>query len=73
VLASVFSAHGSYFSPEAYVQGLVPAVWVGAAVVAVSAVAAVFIPRRVVGQVPNPASEQAGAQVGAAEEAGAAS
>ena len=73
MLASVFSAHGSYLSPELYVQGLVPAVWVGAAVVAVSAVAAVFIPRRVVGQVPEAGAETMVAQVGAAEEAGAAS
>ena len=68
VLASVFSAHGSYFTPETYVQGLVPAVWVGAAVVAVSAVAAVFIPRRVVGQVPETAGEPAAAQIGSPEE-----
>ena len=68
VLASVFSANGSYLSPETYVQGLVPAVWVGAAVVAVSAVAAVFIPRRVVGQVPEAAGEPAVAQIGAPEE-----
>ena len=73
VLASVFSANGSYLSPELYVQGLVPAVWAGAAVVAVSAVAAVFIPRRVVGQVPEPGAEPMVAQVGAPEEAGAAS
>jgi len=52
VLAAVFTANGSYFSPQAYVDGLVPAVWVGAAVVAVAAVAALFIPNHVVGQVP---------------------
>ena len=51
VLAAVFTAHGSYFNPQAYVNGLVPAVWLGAAVVAVAAVAALFIPNRVVGQV----------------------
>ncbi len=51
VLAAVFSANGSYFDPQAYVDGLVPAVWVGAAVVAVAAVVALFIPNRVVGQV----------------------
>ena len=32
VLASVFTAHGSYASHAAFVAGLVPAVWVGAAV-----------------------------------------
>jgi MFS family permease len=49
VLASVFSANGSYTSPAAYVNGLVPAVWVGAAVVAIGAVVALAIPGRVAG------------------------
>src|SRR4051812_39260800 len=31
VLATVFSAHGGFSSPQAYVDGLIPAVWVGAA------------------------------------------
>src|SRR3954471_2707748 len=35
VLASVFSANGGYTSPQAFVDGMVPAVWVGAAVLAV--------------------------------------
>ena len=47
VLASVFSANGSYVSPQAYVDGLVPAVWVGAVAVAVAAVVALAIPARV--------------------------
>jgi EmrB/QacA subfamily drug resistance transporter len=46
VLASVFSAYGSYQSPQAYVTGLVPAVWIGAAIVAVGAVVALAIPSR---------------------------
>jgi EmrB/QacA subfamily drug resistance transporter len=46
VLASVFSSSGGYESGQAFVDGLVPAVWVGAIVVALGAVAAVFIPRR---------------------------
>src|SRR5690242_21522178 len=29
VLASVFSANGSFASPQAFVDGMVPAVWVG--------------------------------------------
>jgi EmrB/QacA subfamily drug resistance transporter len=52
VLAAIFTANGSYTSPQAYVEGLIPAVWFGAAVVAVSAVAALFIPRHVRGEVP---------------------
>ena len=46
VLASVFSSYGGYESGQAYVDGLVPAVWVGAVVVGLGAVAALFIPRK---------------------------
>ena len=53
VLASVFSANGSYASPQAFVDGMVPAVWLGAAVVAVAAVAALAIPRRVAAGLPR--------------------
>jgi EmrB/QacA subfamily drug resistance transporter len=44
VLASVFSAAGGYGSPQAYVDGLVPAIWVGAAVLFAGALAALLIP-----------------------------
>ncbi|HXV58458.1 MAG TPA: DHA2 family efflux MFS transporter permease subunit [Gaiellaceae bacterium] len=50
VLASVFASYGGYESGEAYVDGLVPAVWVGAVVVGLGALAALLIPRR-----PRPA------------------
>jgi EmrB/QacA subfamily drug resistance transporter len=46
VLASVFSSYGGYQSGQAFVDGLGPAVWVGAIVVALGAVAALFIPRK---------------------------
>ncbi len=46
VLASVFASSGSYASPTEYVDGLVPAVWVGAAIVAVGAVLALLLPGR---------------------------
>lgn len=46
VLAAVFSANGDYGSPTAYVAGLQPAIAVGAIVVALGAVAALFIPAR---------------------------
>jgi EmrB/QacA subfamily drug resistance transporter len=45
VLGAVFSARGGYTSGTAFVSGLVPAVWVGAAVVAVAAAAALLLPR----------------------------
>jgi MFS family permease len=45
VLASVFSAHGSYASPEAFTGGLVSALPVGAAFLAVGALLALLVPR----------------------------
>ncbi|NUS45082.1 MAG: DHA2 family efflux MFS transporter permease subunit [Mycobacteriaceae bacterium] len=47
VLASVFAEYGSYVSPAAYVDGLIPAIWTGSAVVAAAAVAAAMLPRRI--------------------------
>lgn len=44
VLASVFSHVGGYQSPDAFVDGTTTAVYVGAAVVAVGALAAFAIP-----------------------------
>ncbi|MEV6597749.1 MFS transporter [Actinoplanes sp. NPDC051346] len=46
VLASVFSEYGGYTSPQSYVDGAVPAVLVGAAIIAVGAVVATRLPRR---------------------------
>ena len=43
VLASVFSHYGSFASPQDYVDGLLPAVWIGAAVIAVAAISALWI------------------------------
>jgi EmrB/QacA subfamily drug resistance transporter len=43
-LASVFSSSGSYDSPASYVAGLMPAVVVGAVVVAVGAVLTLWLP-----------------------------
>ncbi len=44
VLATVFSSHGSYASPHAFVSGLVPAMWVGVAVLAGGALIALALP-----------------------------
>jgi EmrB/QacA subfamily drug resistance transporter len=44
VLATVFSGAGGFESPQAYVDGLIPAVWVGAAVLAVGALVALMVP-----------------------------
>jgi EmrB/QacA subfamily drug resistance transporter len=46
VLASVFSSYGDYTSHAAFVDGLRPAVTVGAAIIAVGAVVALWLPSR---------------------------
>jgi EmrB/QacA subfamily drug resistance transporter len=62
VLASVFSAHGSYASPAAYNSGLTAAVWVGVAVLAAGALIALLVPRQ--GAVTGPARRSAPARRG---------
>jgi EmrB/QacA subfamily drug resistance transporter len=44
VLATVFTSHGSYLSPHSFVAGMTPALWVGAAVLAVGALIATVFP-----------------------------
>ena len=44
VLATVFTSHGGYGSPQAFVDGLVPAMWVGAAVLGAGALIAAVLP-----------------------------
>jgi EmrB/QacA subfamily drug resistance transporter len=44
VLATVFTSHGSYSSPQAYVNGLVPAMWVGVAVLGAGSLLAALLP-----------------------------
>jgi EmrB/QacA subfamily drug resistance transporter len=63
VLAAVFTGAGGYGSPQAYVDGLVPAVWVGAAVLAAGALVALLVPGRRAGVA------QAAAPAGAVREA----
>ena len=46
VLASIFSSAGGYASPQAFVDGLVPATAVGAAVVGAGALVTLALPRR---------------------------
>jgi hypothetical protein len=63
VLASIFASYGGYESATAYVDGLTPAIWVGAALVGVGALAALAIPplrkRRAGAGVAKPAAEAA--------------
>jgi EmrB/QacA subfamily drug resistance transporter len=44
VLATVFTSHGGYTSPAAFVHGLTPAMWVGVAVLAAGALIAAVLP-----------------------------
>jgi len=44
VLASVFTSAGGYVSPQAFVAGLVPALWVGTAVLAAAALVVLLFP-----------------------------
>src|SRR4051794_29920674 len=46
ILAAVFSGSGSYASPQAFMEGVQPALWVGAGVLAVGALAATLVPAR---------------------------
>jgi hypothetical protein len=46
VLTSIFSAHGSFVSPEAFVDGMTPAFYVGGVLVAIASLIAFALPRR---------------------------
>jgi uncharacterized membrane protein len=46
VLAAVFTRHNVYASPQAFVDGFKPALFVGAALTAVGILAAVAVPGR---------------------------
>ncbi|MEZ0065521.1 EmrB/QacA subfamily drug resistance transporter [Streptacidiphilus sp. MAP12-20] len=45
VLTSVFTAHGGYGSGQSFVDGLTPALWVGASVIAAATAAILIAPR----------------------------
>jgi EmrB/QacA subfamily drug resistance transporter len=47
VLASVFASYGGYGTPQTFVDGLGPALWIGAIVVGVGALISLAIPRRI--------------------------
>ena len=46
VLASVFASYGGYGTPQSFVDGLTPAIWVGAIVVGLGALISLAIPGR---------------------------
>ncbi|MZD04129.1 DHA2 family efflux MFS transporter permease subunit [Streptomyces sp. SID5785] len=45
VMSSIFAAQGGYGSAQQFVDGIEPALWVGAGVVALAGIAALYIPR----------------------------
>ena len=61
VLASIFAHYGGYLSAQDFVDGLRPAVWVGAAIVGVGSVLAFLVPSpsRAKEHVPEPVLEAA--------------
>jgi len=61
VLASVFTSAGGYTSPQEYVDGLIPAVWVGAAVLAAGALVALLVSGRPAGAALEELPERAAA------------
>ncbi|MET8295531.1 MFS transporter [Streptomyces sp. NPDC005180] len=58
VLASVFSAHGGYRTPQTFTDGTVPALWIGAAAVALAAALTLLVPGRTK-TAPAPTADQA--------------
>ena len=57
VLASIFAHYGGYLSGQDFVDGMRPAVWVGAVIVGLGAVAAFAIPSRSRAEAPEAALE----------------
>jgi len=66
ILATVFTSHGSYTSPQAYVNGLVPALWLGAAVLAGGALIAAALPFSTRASASEHAAEEAATSAGEA-------
>ncbi len=44
ILATIFTSHGSYASPQDYVNGMIPALWVGAAVLGIGSLIPLVLP-----------------------------
>lgn len=69
VLGAVFSAQGGYETPQIFVDGTVPALWIGSAVVGVAALAALAMPgRRARAKTVLLRKPEAGPEAGAAGE-----
>ena len=56
VLAAVFTGSGGFDTPQAFVDGLVPALWVGAGVLVAGGLAALMIPGKAKADAAPPAA-----------------
>jgi MFS family permease len=67
VLATVFTGAGGYASPQSFVNGLIPALWVGVAVLAVGALTVLAFPFRTgsAAKADSGEQERAGRPIGA--------
>jgi len=65
VLASVFTGAGGYASPQAFVNGLLPAMWVGVAVLAAGALVVLALPFRTAAVAESPRGPGQGLAEGA--------
>jgi MFS family permease len=63
VLATVFTSHGSYASSPAFVNGLLPAMWVGVGVLGVGALIAAVLPFDTRALTARAAAEESAASV----------
>ena len=61
VLASVFTGSGGYGSAHAFIAGVVPAMWIGVAVLGLGALAVFLLPFQTLGQVQGTGEEAAAA------------
>ena len=59
VLSTIFSQSGSLSSAQAFVDGVIPSLWVGASVVAVGAIVALLLPRGRTAPAVKPVAEPA--------------
>jgi EmrB/QacA subfamily drug resistance transporter len=65
VLATVFTSHGSYASSQAFVNGLIPAMWVGVGVLGAGALIAAVLPFDTRVLTARAAAEESAARVAA--------
>jgi hypothetical protein len=68
VLASVFTGSGAYSSPQAFVDGLIPAIWVGVGVLAFGALVVLLLPFKNASAEQGNETDQADRPVGADRE-----